>query len=166
MGHIRRLLALAKSMQKLGVSPVLFAPIEKTERLIKLNNAFRPKIINFQSNTLTNDWLSGKAYNWAQALPDLSIYHRVVCDNLLEILQYREDAWLSGSFIWQYALSGIATDQVRNADKILKRHNPRMISSALFTPDYLTKKTHLFKVGLFSFFSHHKYHNGNDKICL
>ena len=162
MGHIRRMLALAKSLHKLGASPVLFAPREKTERLIKLNNVFRPKIINFQSETLFNDWLSGKADNWARALPDLSIYHSVVSDNLLEILHIRKDAWLSGSFIWQYALSGIASNQVSNADKILNQYNPRIIASSFFAADYLYKKARVFKVGLFSFYSSHKYHNGSD----
>ena len=162
MGHVRRMLALAKSLHELGADPVLLAPKEKSERLIALNNSFKPKIINFQSKTRINDWLSGKAYNWAQTLPDLSIYHSVVSDNLLEILHIRKDAWLSGSFIWQYALSGIASNQVRNADKILNQYNPRMISSTLFAADYLAKKTRLFKVGLFSFCSSHKYHNGTD----
>ena len=111
MGHVRRMLALAKSLNELGACPVLLAPKEKCDRLIALNNSFKPKIINFQSTTKNKDWLSGKADNWAQALPDLSDYDSVVSDNLLEILRIREDAWLSGSFIWQYALSGITTDK-------------------------------------------------------
>ena len=47
MGHVRRMLALAKSLHELGASPVLLAPKEKSERLIALNNSFNPKIINF-----------------------------------------------------------------------------------------------------------------------
>jgi len=162
MGHVRRMLALAKSLNELGALPILLAPKEKCERLIKLYNSFKPQIINFESATKYNDWLLGKADNWIQDLPDLSDYDSIVSDNLLEVLLIREDAWISGSFIWQYALSGIASNQVRNADKILNQYNPRMISSNLFAADYLAKKTRLFKVGLFSFCSSHKYHNGTD----
>lgn len=162
MGHVRRMLALAKSLNELGANPVLLAPKEKCERLIALNNSFKPKIINFQSTTKNKDWLSGKADNWTKDLPDLSGYDSIVSDNLLEILRIRKDAWLSGSFIWQYALSGITTDKIKSAEKILSKYYPRMISSSLFSADYLYKKTRLFNVGLFSFYSSHENEDSSD----
>ena len=162
MGHIRRMLALASSLNELGATPYLFAPKRKSEKLIKLNNSYMPKIIDFKSATQYDDWLNGNAYNWTHYLPDLSDYDSIVSDNLLEILYIRKDAWISGSFLWQYSLSGIASDNVKNAEKILNQFNPKMISSSLFSADYLYKKTRLFKVGLFSFSSKHEYYNGSD----
>lgn len=164
MGHVRRMLALAKSLNELGALPILLAPKEKCERLIKLYNSFKPKIINFESATKYNDWLLGKADNWIQDLPDLSDYDSIVSDNLLEALLIREDAWLSGSFLWQYSLSGIASEKVKNAEKILSKYNPRMISSSLFSAEYLYKKTRLFNVGLYSF--HPPYINENNSDIL
>ena len=151
-GHIRRMLTLSKALIEVGVKPTLFAPIDKSKFLINLEKIPSPYLIDFNTNTSIDNWiLSKNDYNWISDLPNMSEYDVIVCDNLIEILKLRSDAWLVGSFIWQFALPDIHSSKIEFANNLLKKYKPKMISSDLFLPSYLNEKTKLHKVGLFTF---------------
>jgi len=149
-GHVRRLLLLSEVLNRLSVKSVLFAPIEYVERLAKTENIIPPEIVNFDSKTTLSNWINGSAVNWYKYLPDLKEFDIVVSDNLIEILNIRPDAWISGSFLWHESLENFPKNLKNQSKNLLQRYNPRIISSKKFVSKTLINKKNLYLVGLFS----------------
>ena len=148
-GHIRRLLLIAGALEKYGLKPTLFAPKSIVNYLSDLFDIDPPKIIDFDTETTSSDWLSGNAGNWIKRIPDLSFYDEVISDNLVDILEKRNDAWLSGSFLWHKSLKKIPPKIVHNQKRLLAIHRPPMFSSRLFTSKKIKSLVKVFEVGLF-----------------
>ncbi len=153
-GHVRRMMALAGALTRREGSPVLFAPRQSVERLSAATRVPIPETVDFDSGTRIADWLGGRAIDWVNRMPDLGEFVRVVSDNLVEILEIRPDAWLSGSFFWHRALQEFPEDLARRAEHLLERHRPPMISTDLYTPDYLQELARVHRVGLFRLGTH------------
>ena len=150
-GHVRRLLLLSQELLKYQLEVTLFAPLVYANKLIMSCDICNiPLLVDFDSKTTISDWLSGEAEEWYKNLPDLSKYNIVVSDNLIEVLNIRSDAWLFGSFFWHISLQGVPLDIKYNANKLLEKHHPRMISTKLFSANYLSDCTDLYEVGVFS----------------
>lgn len=148
-GHIKRLLLLSESLIALGSSPTLFAPKKLTELIASKEKISNFKIVDFNSHTAKENWLNGSAVEWIKLIPDLSEFDIVVSDNLVEVLLIRPDAWLCGSFFWHDAIERFPSSLKKQSVELLKKYNPKMISSELFTSDQLDENTKLFEVGLF-----------------
>jgi hypothetical protein len=148
-GHIKRLLFLAESLFMAGANPTLFADRSSAELIAKKEQILIPKVINFDTHTNKENWLDSSAAEWVKFVPNLSKFDIVVSDNLVEILSIRPDAWLSGSFFWHDALNFFPHDLKKNSISLLKKYNPKMISSELFTSNQLKTYTKLYEVGLF-----------------
>ena len=153
-GHIKRLLLLSESLTTAGANPTLFAPKVSAELIAKKEQISASKVVNFNTHTNKENWLDGSAVEWIKFAPNLSKFDIVVSDNLIEILSIRPDAWLSGSFFWHDALLNFPQYLKKNSISLLKKYNPKIISSELFTSDQLKSNTELYEVGLFggSFF--------------
>ncbi len=149
-GHTKRLLLLANELNNLSINSVIYAPIESVKHISRTHKIPIHTVKDFDSKTSISDWLTGNAANWYKSLPDLSSYDQVVSDNLVEILKIRPDAWLSGSFFWHNSLKGIPDNIITRTNEILSNNHPRMISSALFSSDYLKKNTKLYEVGVYA----------------
>lgn len=149
-GHIKRLLLLANALSKYGANPILFAPESSALSLAKKEGIKNIEIINFNSNTTKENWLDNSATEWTKFAPNLSEFDIVISDNLIEILNIRPDAWLSGSFFWHTVLTNFPLEIKQESLSLLKKYRPKMISSKLFTSDYLKKYTDLYEVGLYS----------------
>ena len=136
-GHLRRLLLLSRALNKVSLESVLFAPLASVERLATTEGISIPEIVDFDSGTTISSWLNGSATNWYQYLPDLKEYDMVVSDNLIEILLVRPDAWLSGSFFWHEALEQFPEDLKNQSEALLRKYQPRILSSRMFTSEKL-----------------------------
>ena len=85
-GHIRRLLLLAHALSNKGANPVLFAPLNAVESVVKSEGIIRPKIVDFDTHTNQESWLNGTATDWINFAPNFSGFDIVISDNLIEIL--------------------------------------------------------------------------------
>ena len=149
LGHIRRLLLIAKELKLRGASPVIFAPIESVIKLSKSMEIVPDEVVNFDSKTKVSNWINGSAVNWYKELPNLDKFDKVVSDNLIEILHLRSDAYISGSFFWHEALPNFPQDLRDESRKLINMFSPNMISSKMFTSKYLKNSTQLFEVGIY-----------------
>lgn len=151
MGHVRRMLTLGLALREAGARPVMLAEGRKLARLEHAYGVVAPELIDFASRTKFSDWMAASGPAWIEDLPSLDGYDEVVSDNLVEVLERRPDAWLSGSFFWHRALNGFPADRAAHADFLLHRHRPRMVTSSLFSSAYLAASTRLTEVGLYAF---------------
>jgi hypothetical protein len=149
-GHIRRLLLLAHALSNKGANPVLFAPLNAVESVVKSEGIIRPKIVDFDTHTNQESWLNGTATDWINFAPNFSGFDIVISDNLIEILLVRPDAWLSGSFFWHESLNNFPENLKLQELSLLRKYKPRMISSKIFTSDAVKNCTTLFEVGVYS----------------
>tara|TARA_B100000963_G_C22576611_1_gene648743 strand:+ start:53 stop:1033 length:981 start_codon:yes stop_codon:yes gene_type:complete len=150
-GHTRRLLSIYFALQNKGIKAKLFAKKKYVNKIVKLYSLSSPNYLDFDSNTNIENLINGKALDWEYKIPSLKKYKVVVSDNLPDILSIREDAILSGSFLWHSSLKKINSKLKSKHEFLLSNKKPIMISSQLFTPKYLLKQTDLRKVGLYSF---------------
>lgn len=164
LGHVRRMCALSLALSARGARPVLFAPAEKVGRLAEAYGFSAGAVQAFSSRTQRRDWLVGAGPDWIADLPDVSAFDAVVCDNMIEILECRPDAWLSGSFFWHRALTGFPTGRATRAEVLLERIRPRMIATRLFAADYLAERTRLTAVGLYALGPTHMHAAGQDLL--
>jgi hypothetical protein len=149
-GHIRRVLLLIQSLTKYNdVELTIFAPIDSVVQLCKKMNVNIPNVVDFNTNTNAVNWLNGSCNKWHETLPSLEMYDVVVSDNLIEILYIRPDAWLLGSFFWHEGIKRFPKKYKKKSKDILRKYNPKMISSKMFTSPYLRDYTELYEVGLF-----------------
>jgi hypothetical protein len=149
LGHIRRMLSLSLSLRYYGARVVMFAPKSVVMYMSEVYSICPPDIVDFESRSRIGDWFIPMQKCWSDDLPALDSFDEIVCDNLIEVLDVNEDAWLSGSFFWHLSLPGFPTDKSLRANNILERVRPRMISSSLFAAPYLEEKTRLTRVGLY-----------------
>jgi hypothetical protein len=167
LGHIRRLIILSQALIKNGAKPTIFAPEKSVTRLVQLMDIKQPpEVFNFDSHTTVDDWLEERAFTWYENLPNLSNYDQVVSDNLVEILLVRPDAWLMGSFFWHESLLDFNPKKRDDLRKMVLDYYPKMISSTLFSSEYLSNYTRLYNVGLFAIKKGIKKHYTKDKNVL
>jgi|GEM_PF-1976458 len=149
-GHVRRALILSNALAKNSWTVYLFAPKAAVNKLMSNYGLNRGVVtINFNSVTTMDSLRNGKAINWYKYLPSMNYYDLVLCDNLVEILEVRSDAILSGSFLWHFVSEDLDSDIVARAEILLKTYKPIMIASSLFASKELYKITKLKSVGLF-----------------
>jgi len=150
LGHTRRVLLLANALVYKNFKVTIFAPLNNVNTLSQGDNNRKIKLVDFNSHTSAASWVSGDSQNWYKLLPDISEFDIVVCDNLIEILKIRHDAWLSGSFFWHEALIKFPEKLKKESQSLLLKFRPRMISSTIFSSEKLKNFTNLYEVGIYS----------------
>jgi len=150
LGHVRRLLVLAGALARRGGRPTLFAPRDSVDVLVRAMGVAAPPVEDFSTGTDRAAWTDGRAAAWVGRLSPLERFDHVVSDNLIEILERRPDAWLSGSFFWHRALDGVSPGLAARAEALLARYRPRMIATRLFAAEDLGAATRLHGVGLYA----------------
>lgn len=147
-GHVRRMLILSIALDRMGVQSVIFAPKESVENLCKIFKIpTKINVVDFRHGGEHKEW--NIKFGTKNNFPLLDNYDLIICDNLVSILIPYPNAWLSGSFFWHRSMQNFPKDRVSFLDKLLKRLKPKMITTALFIPDYLAEDTNLIKVGLY-----------------
>ena len=150
LGHVYRMLSLCQSLVARGAVPTIIAPIDSLRHLCKIHDYELPEYINYKSNSSYMDWIDSKKNAWTKSSPNLDSYDIVVSDNLIEVLEFRSDTILSGSFFWHEALPSIPLYKKNKAIRLIKKYRPKMIATKLFASDYLEEYTHISYVGIYS----------------
>jgi hypothetical protein len=129
---------------------VLFAPIHYVNRIKETSEIIKyPDLVDFNSKTNMNNWVSGEKPLWYEKIQDLDNFDIVVSDNLPEVLEIRNDAWLSGSFFWHEIIQEYPLNLKNYYRDLLVKNKPKMISTSYFSQNYLRDYTELFEVGIY-----------------
>lgn len=148
MGHARRMTGLANSLVSLGCDVSLFLPYYAKDKLKVFSPDKRIKKQFIRINSV-EDVIANPA-GFMRKIGSLDDFDQVISDNCLEILRFRQDAWLSGSFLWhETGVPWLEHSYILESRALLEDLQPRMISSALFSASYLSGCTRLHEVGLY-----------------
>lgn len=148
MGHARRMTVLANSLVSLGCDVSLFLPYYAKDKLkvFSPDKRIKKQFIRIES---VEDVIADPA-GFMRKIGSLDDFDQVISDNCVEILRFRQDAWLSGSFLWhETGVPWLEHSYIMESRTLLRDLQPRMISSALFTSSYLGQLTGLREVGLY-----------------
>jgi len=138
---------LAGALVAEEIQTTLFAPKLKVEQFsVNQNNV---KVINFDTGTSVSALRAHSNDAWTTRLPSLDSFDIVVSDNLVEILNIRPDAILSGSFLWHDALEQMDSDQESIQRQLLKEFHPIMLTSSLFAMPEIHRRTQYLPLPLF-----------------
>lgn len=166
LGHTRRVVAIASFMLKNGFDGKIdaFMPIEHLRTLqswedciffmshpsVRITDFYYPKKAETKTKVLYHkDWQTID-------LPELKSYDVVWSDNILQVLDSRPDAKLTGSFLWyevfeknlkQNGLNGF----VKNQKGLLEKYKPEMAGNEYFATPGVREMTNFFPVGLYKY---------------
>ena len=166
LGHVRRIIAISCQLFRLGFKGEITAYLPKShiqhmkmwpECKLFLNNN-NIKIIDFCYPSLPQaktDAIYDKSWDEI-SIPELSKYDLVWSDNITQIIAAREDAILTGTFLWYDVFSRYS--QNKKIDKfileqrdIVRSVNPTMISNDYFATPEVKKYTKYHPVGLYRY---------------
>ena len=152
-GHVKRLLSISEAFKNKGITPTIFAQKAKVKKLSQILKINPPLIHDFDTRSDIKYQVNPKSKSdeWIFKLPSLNQFDHVISDNLLEILKIRKDAWISGSFFWHESLKNYPPNKKKYYKDLINKIKTRVVSSSLFTPNYMNKNSNLFEIGLFSF---------------
>ena len=167
LGHSRRIVAISSFLFKNGFKGNIDLFISKDAKnafknwsefeYLKKNDSanfidfFYP---NLQSEKFEK--LSDKSWNNI-SIPNLSSYDLVWSDNILQILNVRPDAVLTGSFLWHEVFSKKENNNseiknfIKDQKEILKKYKPRMAGNEYFVTDEVKNNTKFVPVGLYRY---------------
>lgn len=95
--------------------------------LYTLNNIDWAKLLNNEQDEMYKEY-----FNWLALYgPTVTEYDIVVSDNIVGLIQYREDIIIQGSFLWKdVLLSKIGTNEITTQDEfLLNKFNPPLITN-------------------------------------
>tara|TARA_Y100001970_G_C14250705_1_gene871626 strand:- start:4886 stop:5929 length:1044 start_codon:yes stop_codon:yes gene_type:complete len=179
LGHVRRVISIISFMLKNGFEGKIeaFIPInhlsyfENWEDCNYFINNDRVSIKDFtypQKNKIKTNHLFGKEWEKIE-LPDLSGYDIVWSDNILQVLEQRNDAIISGSFFWyevfEKNMVGNGLENfVKSQKRLLYSIKPRMIGNEYFSTKEVKLNTEFYPVGLYRYST--LYREKNNKGIL
>ena len=147
-GHTKRCYIYGMELAKRAIEVSLFA---RQDGLIKFSKIYGTMsnlhLIPFRtqsspSNT-KNQWTQ-----WINILPNLDIFQCVVSDNLPEILEVRQDALLSGSFLWHLDLPTINDKYKAHCESLIAQYDPIHLAADFFVSEELRNCSQIVPVGL------------------
>ena len=166
LGHVRRMIAILTFMMKNGYQGYVDAYMPKTHIAVLKNwpecqyfiSNDRISIYDFcypkdnwiKTNSLFElDWQSIK-------LPNLSKYDTVWSDNILNVLKYRSDAIISGSFFWHEIFESRKQKNglqkfVENQRALLESSDPVVIGNEYFSTKEVMSLKNYKAVGLYRY---------------
>ncbi len=167
LGHSRRIVAISSFLIKNGFRGTIDLYISNVaENAFKnwteyefLKSSNSAKFINFFYPNSQNDKFENlEDKNWDNInLPDLRSYDLVWSDNILQILEVRPDAVLTGSFFWHEVFSKNSKNSLRikkfieNQKHILKKYYPKMAGNEYFVTNEVKNNTKFVPVGLYRY---------------
>ena len=166
LGHVRRIISITAFMLKNGFSGSIDAYIPRSHinyfrdwddckyftqsKQVSIQEFYYPQKNQLNTNVLYyHDWENIN-------LPNLSKYDVVWSDNILQVLEKREDAILSGSFLWHEVFekninkNGLKSF-VASQKKLLDLSQPIMIGNEYFSTSDVKTKTKFSPVGLYRY---------------
>ncbi|RMZ49850.1 hypothetical protein EB822_10735 [Flavobacteriaceae bacterium PRS1] len=166
LGHVRRIIAISAFMLKNGFQGQLdaFMPLTHIQALkdweeckyfvkhplVKIIDFEYPLKYKRKTQTLFDqDWMN-------ISLPDLSHYDVVWSDNIVQVLETRKDAILTGSFLWHEVFDEQSNKNglksfVEDQRKLLHTVKPTMVGNEYFSTPEVKLKTNFIPVGLYRY---------------
>lgn len=147
-GHTKRCYIYGMELAKRGLQVSLFAREDGLEKFAAIyGQSPNMQLISFRTQSYPDNnqqqWT-----NWLKDLPDLDAYPIVVSDNLPEILEVRQDALLSGSFLWHLDLPNIDGGYKAQCEVLLSKYKPLHLAADFFVSDELKSKSQIIPLGL------------------
>tara|TARA_B100000579_G_scaffold25171_1_gene17732 strand:+ start:26156 stop:27127 length:972 start_codon:yes stop_codon:yes gene_type:complete len=116
------------------------------------------KIINFEYPRKNNHGsISLVDKGWEEiSLPDMDKYDILWSDNILDVLQKRSDAIITGSFLWHEVFenskySGGLRNFIDYQKNLIKKHKPIMVGNEFFATPEVRKTTRFIPVGFYRY---------------
>lgn len=165
LGHIKRLLRMIGGLREAapGLSFTLFCEQWQLDRLrgwrwlngVEIAPVSLP-VKWYDTPDRYGDWLN----DWRGSLASwqLGEYDAVIADNLVEPLEYTENVFLSGSFLWHDVLHGAYPDvpTIRRyyewAELLLRTRHPPMLVNRYFAMPATERLTQSHKIDFISFY--------------
>jgi len=165
LGHVRRVISISTFMLKNGFDGTIDAFLPKSHieifnkwpdglyfnnhKQVKIHNFNYPQKPNYKTSTLfEHDW---KTID----LPPLSKYDVVWSDNILQVLEDRDDAIITGSFFWHEIFDGQAKENGLQSFVKLQRDllsiRPTMAGNEYFSTPEVKNQTDFIPVGLYRY---------------
>ena len=166
LGHSRRIIAISSFMYKYGFNGNLtvYMPLSYVNHMkkwpeckyflnhpkIKLIDFIYPSLGQKKTNNLVDK-------NWASIqLPNLNDYDVVWSDNITQLLRYRTDTIITGSFLWydvlkQYDSSIEIKDFIASQEDLFRSSKPKMIGNEYFAMPEVKNYSNFMPVGLYRF---------------
>ena len=177
LGHVRRVISICAFMLRNSFEGHIDAFLPKShlerlsnwpERLYFVNHP-NVEIINFEYPRKSNHGdIPLVEKGWEEiSLPDMDKYDILWSDNILDVLQKRSDAIITGSFLWHEVFdnSEYSVDLRNFIDyqkDLIKKHKPIMVGNELFATPEVRKTTRFIPVGFYryeTFLREKKYSN-------
>lgn len=152
LGHVRRCCLLAKRLMQEGHRPTLLAPLKKVRRIKEVIPYVRDvECIDFSMGTSANLFYEDlhSIIAWLDRLPSLSIFDKVICDNLPEILSIRSDAVLSAQFFWHDVIINCSLEYLEFSKQLLNDYKPKVFGCEIFSTDSIRQQPGFIPVGLY-----------------
>jgi hypothetical protein len=162
LGHLRRVVAIldeflqrtSDNMVRVLADGTQLSRLQGWAAWERVSGSSRVTHEHFRTRTTLSSLLEGdpRATNWADRLPPMDD-DLVWCDNLLEILDIRPDAIISGSFFWHEVVAAQDPESayVVRARRLLQTHQPVVIGDQHFATAEVRSHPRFEPVGLVRF---------------
>lgn len=165
LGHVRRVISISTFMLKNGFDGTIDAYLPKSHvkilnkwsdclyftshKQVTIQDFNYPQKPFFKTRTIfEHDWMKIE-------LPPLSKYDVVWSDNILHVLEKRDDAIITGSFFWHEVFDKFAEANgllsFIKSQRDLLSVRPTMIGNEYFAMPEVKKKTNFIPVGLYRY---------------
>lgn len=150
-GHARRSILIGRHAALNNFEVSVFAAPSAIKRFSELfGSTENLRFFEFESQTknhlLENRlYLNNPFYNYKE---HLSIFDFVISDNHPEILVYRQDAYLSGSFLWHHITEGLSSDYLNAIKELMAKNQTKIFASEIFAMPMLFQELEVVPCGL------------------
>ena len=153
LGHHRRAIILANYLSKHNCIVTLIGDTSKItflSVLLPLESCIF--LLYFKPNISPDKFCKSFARitSVLSSLPSLKNYDIVISDNLLEVLLYREDAYILAQFFWHQSLKDISPSYFDGCEFLLNKFNPVVFGSWPFCSQSITSLPNFQRIGLFA----------------
>ena len=140
----------------------------KSLESVAFSKSDRFVVVPFNTGTSAHrlHWAQTEAMAWYRALPSLDAFDLVISDNLVEILNVRPDAIISGHFLWSHAFANLPPEFVANEASLLRRHQPPILAGRPFISPQLRSYPQLVEIGLCGSDGQHAVQRSNGSALL
>ena len=165
LGHVRRVVAISSFMLKNGFGGMIDAYLPRShldclnkwpECLYFVNHKqVHIHDFNYPKTSICKTSMIGELDWMTIDLPPLSKYDVVWSDNILQVLEQRDDAIITGSFLWHEVLEKHAEKKGQltfiKAQRELLSVRPTMVGNEYFAMPEVVKHTNFIPVGLYRY---------------
>lgn len=147
-GHTKRCYIYGMELAKKELEVSLFAREDGLRKFSKIYGTMSNlHLIPFRTQSCPlnskNQWMQ-----WLNKLPNLDTFQCIVSDNLPEILELRQDALLSGSFLWHLDLPAIDKKYKAHCESLIAQYRPIHLAADFFVSEELRSFSKIVPLGL------------------